>query len=433
VRRWARAGAGAVLALCAVAALATPSQAEPAPDDRAVELKRNAGPPAGAVRAVHQSEPARITSYWTARRMRRARPLELLRDRPPRGGRASSAAPARPALHQGFNRFELADTTSFPNRTHGQVFFTLPGERDFTCSGTVVTANSHSVVLTAGHCIHDGGAGSGFATNWIFVPGYRDGSRPFGEWPAARLTSTAGWVEGANFSFDVGAAVVARNANGQGIQDVVGARGIAFNRPRDQLYRSFGYPAGRPALGFDGERAFACDSGYGGDDATTSPPQTMVIGCDMDVGASGGAWVAGGSVVSSVNSYKYVLEPDHIYGPYFGPAVESFHETVGGPPILCRGRAVTQLGGDGPDAFTGTVGPDVFLTGRGADRIVAADGQDRACAGRGPDAILAQEGEDLVSAGRGRDTVKGGPGKDECNGGRGRDRASGCERRRRFP
>ena len=177
MRRWARAGAGAVVALCVVAASAAPSQAEPVPDrDRAVEPKRKAGPPVGAVRAVDQSEPARITSYWTARRMRRARPLELALDHSPRGGRASSAAPARPALHQSFNRFELTDTTSFPNRTHGQVFFTLPDERDFTCSGTVVTANSHSVVLTAGHCIHEGGAGSGFATNWIFVPGYRDGS-----------------------------------------------------------------------------------------------------------------------------------------------------------------------------------------------------------------------------------------------------------------
>jgi V8-like Glu-specific endopeptidase len=433
VRRWARAGAGAVLALCAVAAPAAPSPAQPAQDrDRVAEPERHAGQPV-AVHAVRQSEPARVTSYWTARRMRRARPLELRLDAPPRGGRASSSAPARGALHQGFNRFEVTDTTSFPNRTHGQVFFTLPREGDFTCSGTVVTANSHSVVLTAGHCVHEGGAGSGFATNWIFVPGYRDGSRPFGEWAAARLASTAGWVEGANFSFDVGAAVVARNANGQGIQDVVGARGIAFNGPRDQLYRSFGYPAGQPPLGFDGERAFACDSRYGGDDATTSPPRTMVIGCDMNAGASGGAWVVDGSLVSSVNSYKYALEPDHIYGPYFGPAVERFNETVGGPAILCRGRGVTQLGGDGPDAFTGTAGPDVFLTGRGGDRIVAADGEDRACAGRGPDTILAQGGKDLVSAGRGRDTVKGGRGKDECNGGRGRDRAPGCERRRRIP
>jgi Ca2+-binding RTX toxin-like protein len=214
---------------------------------------------------------------------------------------------------------------------------------------------------------------------------------------------------------------------------VVGARGIAFNRLRDQLYRSYGYPAGNPALGFDGESAFACDSRYGGDDETTSSPQAMVIGCDMDVGASGGAWVAGGSVVSSVNSYKYLLEPDHIYGPYFGSAVERFYETVAGEPILCRGRAVTQLGGVGPDSFTGTPGADVFLTGRGGDRIVAAEGEDRACAGRGPDTVLGDEGEDLVSGGRGRDRVSGGPGQDECNGGRGRDRAPGCERRRRVP
>jgi serralysin len=159
----------------------------------------------------------------------------------------------------------------------------------------------------------------------------------------------------------------------------------------------------------------------------------MVIGCDMNAGASGGAWVIGGSLVNSVSSYKYLLEPDHLYGPYFGSAVERFHETVGGPPILCRDHPVTQLGGAGPDAFTGTRAPDVFLTGRGADRIVALEGQDRACAGRGPDTILAQEGQDLVSAGRGADAVQGGPGTDACNGGRGRDSAGGCERRNRIP
>jgi V8-like Glu-specific endopeptidase len=144
---------------------------------------------------------------------------------PPPGGRAEAAAPTRPALHEEFSRFEVTDTTSFPNRTHGRVFFTLPGEGDFTCSGTVVTANSHSVVLTAGHCVHAGGPGGGFATNWIFVPGYRDGARPFGEWPAASLAATTGWVGAANLSFDVGAAVVPRIATGEGIQDVVGARG----------------------------------------------------------------------------------------------------------------------------------------------------------------------------------------------------------------
>jgi V8-like Glu-specific endopeptidase len=427
-----RVGAGFALLLCAAATPATPSPAHATPDrDRQIEPGRSVGAPGVPVHAAQRGRPARITSYWTARRMRRARPLELVLDGSP-SGRASASARARPALHQGFSRFEITDTTSFPNRTHGQVFFTEPGEGDFTCSGTVVTANSHSVVLTAGHCVHEGGPGSGFATNWIFVPGYRDGSRPFGEWPATSLASTAGWVDGANFSFDVGTAVVARNTNGQGIQDVVGARAIAFDRPRDQLYRSFGYPAGRPALGFDGESAFACESRYGGDDVATSPPRTMVIGCDMDIGASGGAWVAG-SAVSSVNSYKYALEPDHIYGPYFGSAVQRLYETVGGPPILCRGRAVTHLGGAGQDAFTGTAGADVFLTGRGGDRIVAADGDDRACGGRGPDTVLAQGGEDLVSAGRGRDTVNGGSGTDACNGGRGRDRAPGCERRKRIP
>ncbi len=349
-----------------------------------------------------------------------------------RSGGPDASSP-QPAVHQGFRRFEIADTTSHPNRAHGKVFFTLPGEGDFTCSGTVVTSNSHSVVLTAGHCVHHGGPGGGFATRWMFVPGYREGSRPFGEWPATRLASTTGWIGSGNFSLDVGAALVARNGNGQGIEDVVGARGIEFNRTRDQLYRAYGYPSQQPPLEFDGEHLFACDSSYGGDDDTRSPPEPMVIGCDMNAGSSGGSWVVDGAVVNSVSSYKYLLEPDHIYGPYFGVVAEDLYDEVSGEPILCRGRAVTHLGGTGVDSITGTDGADVFKTGTGSDSITAAGSGDRACGGRGRDTVLAGDGNDLVSAGRGRDTLGGGPGRDRCSGGRGRDKATGCERKKRVP
>lgn len=331
--------------------------------------KGAASPASVVVRDVERSA-REVRAYWTPRRMRRAQPAPLRP--PPSAGGAGIEAPlepgakprlippayplsgstagrtasrtamnprsgAEPRTHHPVSREEVTDTTSFPNRTHGKVFFTLPSEpppNDFACSATVVTANNRSLVITAGHCVHAGSGGS-FATNWMFAPGYRNGNAPFGSWAASELASLAGWVNGEDVSYDVGAAVMHRDGSGRAIQDVVGARGIAFNEPRDQFYRAFGYPALPPPLEFNGERLFVCNSPYGGDDATTSPPQTMRIACDMTQGSSGGGWVVSDAFVESVNSYTIILpipELDHLYGPYFGTEVANLYNGAQGPP-----------------------------------------------------------------------------------------------------
>ena len=85
--------------------------------------------------------------------------------------------------------------------------------------------------------------GLGFAGNWMFVPGYREGQAPYGSWTATELMTTDGWQSGANLRLDVGAAMLARDSQGRGIQDVLGARGIAFHQPRNQMFDAYGYPA----------------------------------------------------------------------------------------------------------------------------------------------------------------------------------------------
>ena len=49
---------------------------------------------------------------------------------------------------------------------------------------------NRDTVLTAGHCVNDGPGA--FHTNWMFVPGYRDGARPYGTWTARDLLTTSG-------------------------------------------------------------------------------------------------------------------------------------------------------------------------------------------------------------------------------------------------
>jgi V8-like Glu-specific endopeptidase len=217
-----------------------------------------------------------------------------------------------------FTSAELTDTTSYPTRTHGIVFFTL-GKFDYSCSGTAVSSVNQSVVMTAGHCVNEGGKHQSWATNFLFVPGYQDHFEPFGAWPARRLFTTKGWRRRARFSGDVGAATMSPNAAGQTVEAAIGARGIAFDLPREQTYRAYGYPVS-PRPKFDGESLWACDSQYGYSDPfpeLKGPPQSA-IGCDMEAGASGGGWVIDDQYVNSTSSFGYSFLPGVLFGSYYG-------------------------------------------------------------------------------------------------------------------
>ena len=217
-----------------------------------------------------------------------------------------------------YTSFELTDTTSYPNRTHGIIFFKL-GKFNYSCSGTAVNSTSGSVVMTAGHCVHEGGRHRPWATNLIFAPGYQDRVAPFGTWAARRLFTTKLWRKKARFSGDVGAAALNPNPAGQTVLSAVGARGIAFNLPRELTYRAYGYPV-TPDPPFDGESLWACDSQFGYTDPYPEPkgPTQSAIGCNMQAGSSGGGWVVDDQFVNSSNSFGYSFLPEILFGPYYG-------------------------------------------------------------------------------------------------------------------
>ena len=370
-------------------------------------------------------------AYWTPERMDRATPADLVLDA---AGELSRAV-SRPRAAIDIS----SSSQSFPARAHGKVFFSIAGGTqpgDYVCSGTAVRSNSHTLSWTAGHCVNDPEFGGGFATNWIFVPGYRNGEAPFGEWPATELLTTAAWGEDANIRQDLGAAVLARNPDGQGIQDAVGARPIAFRLARAQQYTAFGYPA-QPTIfepTFDGERLYTCDSPVTDDDNPPgSGPETLQIVCDMSGGSSGGGWVNAGGALNGLISYGYELDFDHLYGPYFGVEAQRLYEEATGTAVKCAGAAVTNLGRPVPDDFSGGDGDDVFKVKGDADRVRGFAGADLACGGDGNDKLKGGEDDDTLRGSDGADVLNGGPGNDLCIGGPGRDRGPGCERKKQIP
>ena len=188
-----------------------------------------------------------------------ARPLGP-RPGPPSVGRPSPVELVRRPLDRPL-RLELG----FPGRVHGKVFLTLDGA-DYVCSATAVSSPSHTLAWTAGHCVHGADFGAGFATNWMFVPGYVDGQRPFGSWVATSLADHRRLGEQRQRP-------LRRRRRGPrprraGARDRGRGRrprDRASTQPRGQTFDLFGYPAEDANTfllppNFDGQRLFSCHS-----------------------------------------------------------------------------------------------------------------------------------------------------------------------------
>ena len=295
------------------------------------------------VSAAQQDAAAR---YWTADRMRAAKPAdELLRETVHRvtdvvrRGAVQVLAP-RTAAGGGLGGLleglfggsggraagGLYAGGGAVVRTTGRLFFTLGGA-SYTCSGSSVRAKNENLVQTAGHCVNQGPGA--YAKNVIFVPAYKDGKAPYGRWSATRIATTTQWRTAGDLTYDVGYVKV--KPKKKSLADTVGAQGIGFNLPRGGTVDVFGYPAERQ---YDGSRLATC-RGQQVQDRRGSGDQGVV--CNLSGGTSGGPWLAkfsaskGVGVITSVSSFRYVTllsESRELYGPYFGSVAQRLYASM---------------------------------------------------------------------------------------------------------
>ena len=247
----------------------------------------------------------------------------------------------------------------------GKIFFTLANE-DYVCSGTLVRGKRVDVVLTAAHCVtsgpgrvsaarshavlsntglsntglsntgpantgpaNTGPAGTGrWATNWMFVPGFRDGLEPYGEYTALRFFVTSDWTgpQGGTEQYDVAFVQVAAATRygGAGAAEPPGLP-VEFTSRQDSapLRRAFvfGYPAEPPYSGLNLSYCAGPSAASGGSVRTA---------CGMTAGDSGGPWLAGfgprsGTVVA-VSTYKVSGDLRVLYGAVLGPRARAIYE-----------------------------------------------------------------------------------------------------------
>jgi V8-like Glu-specific endopeptidase len=222
------------------------------------------------------------------------------------------------------------DYTTFPYRAVGKVFF-RQRKADGTIGSFVCSASSigNYSVITAGHCVHSGNNNdNGWSSNFVFVPGYRNGVAPFGQFSADHLRVMNAWRQSRNFARDVGGAVLNKNTIGASTLKVsqrVGWLGTLWNASYFQHFHSLGYPASAP---FSGQTLQICASSFARHD-TSLVPNSYGIGCDATGGTSGGPVVVGlrastgfTNRVNGVNSYKLLpAQPLALYSPYFDSSI----------------------------------------------------------------------------------------------------------------
>jgi V8-like Glu-specific endopeptidase len=210
-------------------------------------------------------------------------------------------------------------------RTTGRVFFTLDGT-GYGCSGSVVTSANASVVMTAAHCVSDGDGG--WATHWIFVPGYRGGHEPYGSYPARTYFVAGPWEYGADEDDDVAFVVVGpAKVNGaeRRVAKVVGGQPVEFG-DRGAIQTVFGYPSRAPYNGqlLDYCAGMLLPDPYGAADAG--------VECTMTEGDSGGPWFTGFNprtgrgTITGVTAFRYANDSLTLYSANLGPTAKTLYE-----------------------------------------------------------------------------------------------------------
>lgn len=306
----------AVLAALVVSSLALAAFASPA-------LARSdaAGAAKAAVTAA-EAEHQRILDYWTPARMANATPRDITlplgsKPRPTAKPGSGSSTDVKGATWNGGGDVVL---------TTGKVFFTLNGT-NYVCSGSAVKSNNRSTVLTAGHCLHNGGNNGPFATKWMFAPGYSSGDHPvLGRWTATDLYTTLNWHTKTNWYDDDAGFAVVTQGTGTALEDAIEAYAPGTvipsidvtNTTFTDTYFAFGYPAAKK---YSGQILTYCS---GPVSTTRDRYNTLSMACDMTGGSSGGPWLykwdstRKTGTLNSLNSYGYSSLKGYMFGPIFG-------------------------------------------------------------------------------------------------------------------
>jgi V8-like Glu-specific endopeptidase len=206
---------------------------------------------------------------------------------------------------------------AYPYITVGRLFFTAGGKPMF-CSASVI---QRRIVVTAGHCVHSG-TSSGFFSNWMFVPAYRDGNAPLLTWTWRAATVTGTWAFGGGTvpnAADYAMIEFADQPVGRTLRALGDVTGWLGWRTLTLTYNhtsKLGYPCN---LDNCQKMQDITGNAHG-----NSPNNTVVYGSDAANGSDGGPWVQNFQQLQAGGGTGYFAGPNQVVG------VSSYSESANG-------------------------------------------------------------------------------------------------------
>ena len=198
--------------------------------------------------------------------------------------------------------------------------FSQSADGDHFCTASVVHSAAGDLLLTAAHCVH-GGQGGSYGSDLVFVPGYRDGTTPQGQWPVTRIVVDQRWINSSDPDLDV-AFLTVGEVGGKNIEDVLGGNTLGIDQGFGKTVRITGYPS-------TADMPVSCFN------STTQQSQyQMRIACTgFPGGTSGSPWLVRfdgakgtGTVIGVIGGYQRGGDsPDVSYSPYFGSDVQDLY------------------------------------------------------------------------------------------------------------
>ena len=221
----------------------------------------------------------------------------------------------------------------YPWTTMGKLYFRIPGDETvYMCTAAVGTERT---AWTAGHCVYT--PGTGWHTNFVFEPAWKNGFTPYGQWLVDEVSAPAGWLSSAapgDRVYDLGM-VELIDQGGNTIADVVGHLAFKWGVGWVKHWHTYGFPDnlwGGKYLNVCAAATSRTDDGLVGD-------APIAVGCDMREGSSGGPrlqkyipYVSGNlNFVNGITSYAYLDDQGNVvdselYSPYFGQAAKNLHD-----------------------------------------------------------------------------------------------------------
>ena len=199
---------------------------------------------------------------------------------------------------------------SWPFAPTGKLFFSSVSGGQFSCTASVIKPR---LILTAGHCVYDA-KNKQWYQNFKFIPASHNGSAPYGTWYAQWLSTTDNWLNGGGSlpnRGDYALLEMQDNHLGQKIGNITGHYGYRTSALSPNHVTMLGYPAFLD----NGNWMHRVDS----QSFKSTLVNTVEYGSDMTQGSSGGPWLEnfglkslGQSVISGEMNYVVGVTS---YGP----------------------------------------------------------------------------------------------------------------------